>query len=176
MSLQTVIYGPDGEQLQEHTTQEHRLGTQLILADARKFRYCYAGAAIGGTARAHINANYIPGGTAVEDQDGFEGAPSANAAAAAPSVTFADTTARAKDYYEGGYLVTYPTGHYQVNRIRGNALGDGSTITVDLEAPLMTAITTSTGLTAYRSPYSNVKPASSTNATYEALSVSRRIR
>lgn len=169
MSLQTVIYGPDGEQLEQHSVAQHRLGTQLILPDARVFRYCKAAAALGGLMRAAINSNYAPGCTGHANEDGFEGAPSAAVAAGGVSVTFADTTARAKDYYQDGYLVTYPSGHYQMQRIRSSDVGAGTTVTVYLEEELTTAITTSTGLTAYLSPYSAVKAGMSTNQYYEAF-------
>ena len=171
MSLQTVIYGVDGEQLEDHGSQEHRLGTKLFLPDGRTFRYCYAGAALAGVKRAAINANYAPGAAAHigATVTGYEGAPSANVAAGGVSVQFPDTGTRPVNYYQDGYLVTFPSGHYQVNRIRSSNLGDAATVTVQLEEALKTAITTSHGLTAYPSHYGNVKPAMSTNQEYEAF-------
>jgi len=163
----STIEATDGMQLVQHANAEHRLGTKMLLPDGRTFRYCKAAGALAGLMRASINSNYAPGCTGHTNEDGFEGAPSANVAAGGVSVQFADTTARVRDYYKDGYLVSYPSGHYQTNRILSNEPGDGATVTVELEEPLKTAITTSTGITAYVSPYGAVKAAMSTNQEYE---------
>lgn len=171
MSLQTVIYGVDGEQLEDHGSQEHRLGTKLFLPDGRTFRYCKAGGALAGLMRAAINANYAPGAAAHVGATvtGYEGSASAGVAAGGVAVQFPDTGTRPVDYYQDGYLVTFPSGHYQVNRIRSSNLGDGATVTVQLEEPLKTAILSTTGLTAYAPHYGNVKAAMSTRQEYEAF-------
>ena len=171
MSLQTVTYGSEGNQNDTHTSQQHRLGHRLILPDSRIFRYCKAGGALAGLMRAAINGSYAPGaaGHIATTVEGYEGSASADVAAGGVQVEFPDTTVRAVDYYQDGLLVTFPSGHYQMNRIRASALGDGATVVVELEAPLKTAILSSTGLTAYRSPYADIQAAMSLNQEYEAF-------
>lgn len=141
-----------------NSVQQYPLGT-VVKKDLRTFVYGQAGAAIDDLARLVSCNNYAPGCTNHEDEDGFEGAPYAAAAAGDEYVDIADTGALAKNDWEGGYLVAFPSGGpYVAIRIYGNDAGNESThARIYLDDPLPAALTTSTGVTIYRSPFHDVK-------------------
>lgn len=145
------------------------IGTMGKTADGRCFRLCKAAGALTGLARLAISTAHCPGATGHEDHQGFEGVPYANAAAGATKVKIADTTARAINYYSGGYLAIYPAAPYCALPIRSSALGTTAYVELTLDCELPVAITTATGITAYVSPYSMVQAASSVGADYEAF-------
>jgi len=143
-----------------HSTKRYPLGTIATLdGGLRRFVYCQAGDTIDDLARLVACNNYAPGCTDHEDEDGFEGALYADAAAGQEYVDVADTGALAKNDWEGGYFVAFPSGGpYIAIRIYGNDAGNESThVRVYLDSPLPAAITTSNGITVYRSPFHDVK-------------------
>jgi len=144
----------------QSSSQLYPLGSKLEFCDGRVFRYCKHGATSTAApiARLVMNSNYCPGATGHADEDGFEGAPYANAAAAATTVQIADT-ASTKNEYEDAMLVVYPSGHYTSYRIAGNDASGGTYTELVLDDPsgLKTAITTSTGITVYLSRFSNCR-------------------
>lgn len=133
-----------------------------------KFRYSYAAGTLAGTRRLVINGAHAPGVTGHENDEGFEGAPSANQDAADLEVSWASDDSRAVNYYAGGHLAIYSTVFQDKYIISGPSTA-GTTITVKLADGLDSAITTSTGITAYPSPYKNVKAAASMQAGFETF-------
>jgi len=163
-----VMTGIEPDVYTQSSTQLFPLGTKLETADGRVFRYCKFGASDASPAIARVvfNDNVCPGATGHANTDGFEGAPYAAAAAGDLYVDIADTTARAANFYEDGMLSCFPSGHFCCYRIAGSDVGNGSThVRVYLDNPggLKTALTTSTGVTAYCSLFSNVKAAGDTH-------------
>jgi len=156
------VYGID-------SVQRYPLGTKLVMGDWT-FRYAQADAALANVARLVINSHYAPGCTGHEDEDGVEGALYAAGTAGDTYVDVADTEARAKNYYEGAYLVYFASGHYVTQRIKKSDAGNGSThVRCYLSEPLKYDVSTSIGITAYLSPFSGIKAAQSTNQEYEAF-------
>jgi hypothetical protein len=139
------------------------LGT-IGFKGARKFVYAKAGGTILGNSRLLVDANYIPSANGHEDTNGFEGNVYVAAAAGATTVDISDTTARAQNYYEGGYLVLYEDSGVKscTIRINGSEVGTTAYVRCYLDDPIPWAITASTFCDAYLSPYSNItQPASS---------------
>ncbi len=142
----------------EDSAQLYPIGTKLILHGGmgdRVFKYSQAGEALAATWRLCVCANHAPGSTSHENHEGFEGAPNAAGAAGTDTISFTDTS-RAVDYYEGGHAMIYTTAFQQKGVIAGPSAA-GTAVTITLEDPLDSAITTSTGITIYRSPFRNVK-------------------
>jgi len=142
----------------DHSKQRFPIGT-IAWKDLRRFVYVEAGAAIDDLGRLVSVNNYGPGCTDHEDEDGFEGALYATASAGDTYVDVADTGALAKNDWEGGYFISFPSGGpYVCIRIAGNDIGNESThVRVYLDDPLPAALTTSDGITVYRSPFKDVK-------------------
>lgn len=140
-----------------HDSQRYPLGT-IAYKDVRRFVYCKAGGTIDDLARLVSVDMYAPGCTGHEDEDGFEGALYAAAAAGATYVDVADTGALSKNDWEGGYFLAFPSGGpYVCIRIAGNDAGNASThARVYLDDPLPVAITTGNGITVYRCPFKDV--------------------
>jgi hypothetical protein len=146
------------------TTPDYRIGTIGYTEDGRRFRYCKAGAAVAGTGRLLGNMNYAPGCTAHADEDGFEGVPYAAADAGATTIKIADTSGRALNYYQGGYCNIFHAAAYRnyyiLSSTKTSATTDpgyGAWVQLELASGLDTAITVSTEVTTYLSPYSDVR-------------------
>ena len=160
MSFPTLVTLSDRDCYDTYTTRPSGLvvGTPALTVDNRKYILSLAAGDLDDLARLVVNSSICPGATG---GDGYEGSLYADAAAGAQYVDIADTTARAVDYYQGAYLTIFPTGGpYATYRITGNDLGNGSThVRCYLATPLENALTTSSGITAYRNPYVAVKAA-----------------
>jgi hypothetical protein len=161
----------------QDSAQQYPLGTKLEYADGRVFRYGKIGATSTSVpiARMVVNANLCPGATGEPDVDGYEG----NLYAA---VTVGDTycdlyqnQADVENFYEDGMIAVYPSGHYVEYRIAGNELGDGTKVRVyiDCENGFRTAMTAGTaestggtGVTAYKSIFSQMKDAVAEGTSY----------
>ena len=145
----------------ESTTQLYPLGAKLEYADGRVFRYGKFGETNTTVplGRMVCNGNLVPGSAAT---NGYEGSLDATSDYAAGSTTLImnDTTDRAENAYEGGMLMTFPSGHYCAYRIAGNRAAttvDDVTIYLSEEGGLKTAlVVNSTGVTAYPSIFSNL--------------------
>lgn len=139
------------------TVQQYPLGT-IGMLDSRRFVYVEANGSIDDLGRMVVNESYVPGATSHEDEDGFEGALYAAAAAGDEYVDVADTGALAENAWEGAYFVAFPSGGpYIAIRIIGNDAGNESThARAYLDTPLPAALTTSVGVTVYLSPFKNV--------------------
>ena len=133
--------------------------------DQRKFIYGYAGGTILGNSRLLVDANYTPGTSTGADTNGFEGSIYVAGDAAQEYVDIADTTARAKDYYQGGYLTMFEDSGVKSATLRIHASDVGTTayVRLYLDDPIPWAITTSTYSSSFRSPYSNLTQPSSTH-------------
>lgn len=147
------------------TTQKYPLGTKLY-KDNRVFAYCKAGATIttGHVAFLKVNANYDPGVTGHTNVDGFEGAllTGSPVVVGDTHIHIADTTARAKNYYEGADLVLqYDAGGVMDQyRIIASDVGDGSTSVVVYIAPpgiIHACPVSGTAVDAYMNKYSNIQ-------------------
>jgi len=153
---------------------KQKIGTIGYTQDGRRFRYCKAGAALGGHGRLMGNDNYCGGATSHEDEDGFEGAPyTGGALEGATTVKIADTTGRAVNYYQGGYLNVFHSDEYRCYYILSSKRssqatdpGYGAYVELELESGLTAAITTATQVTAYLSPYSCIKGYGDYNQSY----------
>lgn len=151
---------PQDDELYEQSSQQlYPLNTLLWYSDGRMFRYGKIGATSTAApiARLVCNANLCPGATGDPDVDGFEGDPYVAAAAAAEYVDLEIATAYAAHFFEDGMLAVYPSGHYVEYRIHDSDLGNGTYCRVYLDTPLKTALGATTGVTAYKSLFSQLK-------------------
>jgi len=149
----------DDELYEQSVSQLYPLGTKLEYADGRIFRYGKAGATSTGAPIARLvgNMNLCPGATGDPDVDGFEGDPYTAAAVGDTDVDLEIATAYAAGFFEDGMLAVYPSGHYVCYRIHDSDLGNGTYCRVYLDAPLKTALAADTGITAYKSRWSQMK-------------------
>lgn len=159
--IQGLIYDGEPDPYAISAVQQYPLNTLLELGDGSRFRYGKIGATSTSPpiARMVVNANAAPGCTGEEDTDGYEGDPYTAAAAGDTDVDLEVATAYAENFFEDGRLAVYPTGHYCEYRICGSELGNGTYCRVYIDRPdgLVTALTTTTGVTAYKSIFSQLK-------------------
>lgn len=155
----------------QSSTQLFPLGTKLEFADGRVFRYGKIGATSTSPpmARMVVNANLCPGATGDPDVDGYEGDPYVAAAIGAEQVDLEIATAYAENFFEDGMLACFPTGHYCEYRICGSELGNGTYCRVYIDAPLKTALAADTGVTAYKSIFSQMKVAGAEGTNYVSV-------
>ena len=161
----------------QDSIQKYPMGTKLEYADGRVFRYGKIGATSTSVpiARMVVNANACPGATGHEDVDGYEGNLYAAVAVGDTYCDLYQDQTDAENFYEDGMLAVYPSGHYVEYRIAGNELGDGTYVRVyiDAENGFRTAMTAGsaestggTGVTAYKSIFSQMKDAVAEGSTY----------
>jgi hypothetical protein len=116
------------------TDQNFAIGTRLILGD-QSFRYGKFHTAVAEMSYALVNGNVIP-------TDGAEVAILAGSAIGDHTITVLDTTVRAVNYYQGGYVYFYRSGtetatnHDQLRRIIASTAGAGTSVTLTLDYPL----------------------------------------
>ena len=135
-------------------TQNYEIGTVLRIGD-RSFRYAKFHTAVGELSYAMVNGNIIP-------TDGAEAAIIGTPVAGDRTITIADTTVRAADYYQGGYCMIHRNpaiaqsalNHDQFRKIIASTAGAGVSVTLTLEYPLTCAPVNT--VDAYPSPYSKV--------------------
>jgi hypothetical protein len=153
---------------EDSTTQKFELGSKREEYE-RTFRYTKAGAALAGLARLLCNPNYVPGATGHEDVDGFEGVLNAAASIGDLYVDLADTTVRAANYYQGGWIFIYGTTVFHQYRCVKSDAGTGVYVRCYLDKAVYEEdITVAMGVTPYLSPYSAVKQVGATNAGFES--------
>lgn len=151
----------------QSVSQIYPIGMRLAKSD-RIFRYSQAAQALEGLARLVINSNYAPGVTGHVNEDGFEGAIGFAALIGATYIDIADTVARAANFYQGGKVIVYGTTIFHQHSIVKSDVGTGAKVRLYLESPVAVEnITVAMGCTAYRSPYSAVKKAGSTQVSFE---------
>jgi len=109
-----------------------------------------------------VNANHHAECTDYVDTEGFYGDLYTTAVAGATYVDLEKDTAYAENWFEGGHLVAFSSGHFQQYRIAGNELGNGTycRVYLDNELGLKTAISATEGVSATRSIFSNLRQGS----------------
>lgn len=153
--------------LELSTVKNYVIGARMRL-DGRIFRYSYAAGDLAGLARLVINSNYAPGVTGHANEDGFEGGIGFAAAVGATYLDIADTALRAADYYQGGHLIVFGDTIFHQHYIVKSDAGNGTYVRLYLDKPVaVEAITVAMGCSAYRSPYSAVMAAQSTQQEFE---------
>lgn len=161
----------------QDSAQQYPMGTKLEYADGRVFRYGKIGATSTGPpqARLTVNANAAPGCTGEADVDGYEGNLYAAVAVGDIYCDLYQNQADVENFYEDGMIAVYPSGHIVEYRIAGNELGDGTKVRVyiDSENGFRTAMTAGTaestggtGVTAYKSIFSQMKACADEGAGY----------
>jgi len=144
----------------QSSLQEFPIGAQFK-RNGRMHRYCCAGEtiAIGHQGFLKVSRTICPGGTG---GGGSEAALYQDAALGDTDIYIGDTTDRAKDYYEDGFLVVMndTTGHLDYYRIIGNDVATTlDYVKIKIAPPgLKAAHTTTSGTVgAYRSPWIDVR-------------------
>jgi len=161
----------------QDSAQKYPLGAKLEYADGRVFRYGKIGATSTGPpiSRMVVNANLCPGATGEPDVDGYEGNLYAAVSVGDTYCDLYQDQADAENFYEDGMLAVYPSGHQVEYRIAGSELGNGTYVRVyiDAENGFRTAMTAGTaestggtGVTAYKSIFSQMKVASAEGTSY----------
>lgn len=161
----------------QDSAQQYPLGSKLEFVDGRIFRYGKIGATSTGPpqARMVVNANAAPGCTGHTDVDGYEGNLYAAVAVGDTYCDLYQDQADAENFYEDGMIAVYPSGHTVEYRIAGSELGDGTKVRVYIDNPggFKTAMTAGTaestggtGVTAYKSIFSQMKDAAAEGSTY----------
>jgi hypothetical protein len=151
--------------------QKYPLGAQLK-KNGKLYRYGRAGVSSASVAFLHGNANYDPGVTGHTNVNGFEGALATDhpIVAGDTAIYIADTTVRAKNYYEGAELVVqYDGGGYiHQYRVIGSEVGTGTYVIVYIAPPgaKAAAPVSGTAIDAYMNRYSNLKGGSTLNFDY----------
>ncbi len=172
MVANNLIGLPEPDIYSQSSVQLFPLGTKLEFSDGRLFRYGKWGATSTNVplARMVVNANLCPGATGEPDVDGYEGDPYVAAAAGAQYVDLEIATAYAENFFEDGMLAVFPTYGFREYRICGSELGNGTYCRVYLDTPngygLKEALTVTTGVTAYKSMFSQLKDAAAEGATF----------
>jgi hypothetical protein len=154
--------------MKDSLTALYRIGTKYV-QDRRTFRYCKAGAALGGVMRGAINGNIIPGDTGTP---GYEGAAGYAWAAGDTVLQVSDTaTTHTADYYADGYMTVFST-QFETHYIKSSTASDGTSLTITIDTPLDAAVAASgVGVTLYPSMYSNILAAGGVQADFEAFVV-----
>lgn len=152
---------------EQSVIQKYEIGSKLCDGQ-RVFRYAKAGGTLAGFARLLVNTNYVPGATAHEDEDGFEGVPYAAAAIGSPYLDIPDIALRALNYYAGGFLAIFGVTVFHQYLIVGSSVGNGTFVRLYLNTPIKTEnVTIAMGITAYVNQYKDVKQAGATNTGFE---------
>jgi hypothetical protein len=148
--------------------QRHPLGQRMILEDGRVFVYAKASGTqipdVGSQVGSHQHiANCAIGAVAAKGALSIVLHASATDGAAHNGLI-------AKNELVGGYVVVFPaaTNHAFVRRIVSNSactISQANDCTIEVDAPIPVALTTSDTGEAMASPYLNVKTASSTYAS-----------
>src|SRR3990167_3085123 len=142
MSLQLVIYGPEGEQHNVYTTQRWPFGTQLVMQDGRKFRFAGAPTLLvtGDVLKAAANVANDVGRTGIAAAIGSK----------APTLTLGGATT-ANLYAEGYWQNSVTPGGGESYKINNHLAGQ-TAVVFNLDAGLKTAITTTTRVDLIRNP------------------------
>lgn len=124
--------------LVQSTIQRYNIGLKYQL-NLWRFRYSKATVALAGLKRLVINANFCPGVTGKENQDGFEGAGGVNAYAAPVGQRYLDikdTALRAKNFYQGGLVTVAGVTIFHEHFIVRSDAGNGTYVRLYLDVPI----------------------------------------
>jgi hypothetical protein len=132
------------------STASHALGERLVTADGRVFRYAKAGAS------ALVAGNMIQAPAQIAHHLALT--PSAAAIDATSITVTLGATAATAGQYAGGWAVisTTPGNGYAYPIISNPAASASATLTVQLGAPLLVALTTSSRVDLQANPYNGV--------------------
>lgn len=173
MAYPTVIYGPEGEQFNTYARQTnpgdpgtggpvarlgiHPLGTQMVMADGRKFRFVLVGGA------TLVIGDALTSGVATASQQGLTPAAGAVGDRIITLTTGAATAANV--FAEGFAHCSVTPGGGDTYKIAGHALmtaGAGDIVRLAAGHALRTAITTTTRIDLIDNPHSRVIQAPAT--------------
>lgn len=153
----------------QSVSQIYPIGMPFKRGD-KLYRYSQAAQNLAALARLLINSNFAPGVTGQKNVDGYEGNLYAKASIGQRYVDIADTTARAKNFYQGGHLVIYGTTIFHQHYIVSSEAGDTAKVRCWLSEPLAVEdATVSMGITAYRSIYSAAAHAAHAQVNFESF-------
>lgn len=153
----------------ESKTPLYPIGTLAWFAGmGKKYRYARAAQDIRGTKFLAAFGNYVPDGAGHVNEHGFY-VGSCLAASVSPEgateITFTDTVDKAKDFYEGAYLLHFDAGRntcYEDSYIISGpptliSAATSLVCTVQLHKPLKYAIILGDGLEIWCNPYMNIR-------------------
>lgn len=144
----------------------------------KKYRYSKAGEALWGTKFLAANGNHVPDGSGYENLNGFyDGGSVATCDVDATELTFTDTVDKAKDFYEGAFLLHFDAGRntcYETSYIVSGppTLISGATslvCTVQLHKPKKYAKLSGDGIEIWCNPYSNILKGHSADGVYDSF-------
>lgn len=133
---------------QESSTALHSLGELVHANDGRAFRYCKA----GGTALAAGKLQQ----SSAQDTGDHNLAIAASAAGATTIVTTGTVTVTANQYAGGLALIADDAGEGYAYKISSHAAATAAVVTLNLEDPIVVALTTSTTVDLVKNPYDAV--------------------
>lgn len=146
------------------TTQRYMLGTRNLTWDGRVFKYSYAGGACyAGQLCSHYSGTAVSYTTVAVSQVAGDDQVSIS------SQTFAE------DLLAGGYVIIYGSSNADVQDrlIIGHDACSSSTLTLNLEEPLIAAITAaSTGIEVSYNPYYDLRTSATDYASIAGLAAS----
>lgn len=143
MSFPNLLYGSEGEQFNQYTEQRWPLGTQLIMADGRKFRFA-------GAPTLLVVGNVLQAAANVANDVNRAGIAAA-IGSRAPTLTLGGATT-ANLYAEGYWQNSVTPGGGESYKI-DNHLAGTTAVVFNLQAALQTAITTTTRVDLIGNPY-----------------------
>jgi len=146
MSLSLVVHGPEGEQFSTYTTQRWPYGTQLVMQDGRKWRFA-------GAPTLLVTGNVIQAAASVGNDVNRAGIAAA-VGSKAPTLTLGGATT-ANLYAEGYWQNSVTPGGGESYKIN-NHLAGTTAVVFNLDAGLVTAITTTTRVDLIKNPYDAV--------------------
>ena len=155
----TVVDVPNWEFIYTTSTVKDphwNIGDRVVLPDGREFYYSKASSALNCELASSIDSTGGIGWVA----------PSAAAAIGDTTVSLAAATHSAftEDELAGGYALFFDTGNVQVRGIIGNSASESAAaITIYLDGPLTTALTTSHAAEVYINPYGALMQGASEN-------------
>ncbi len=153
MPLLPIVAGAPGTQFNENTNQQgHPLGSEMVFADGRRYKYALCTSV--AIAAARLCAQTLN----AADHDDLAVQAAAAAGQKTVTVTNGSTTAIGVDDLKDGYLsIDDDAGEGHLYTIKSNgAAATGATVTLELYENLQVALTTATTVTLFRNPYGRV--------------------
>lgn len=152
MPLLPIVAGAPGHQWADHSDQRgHPLGSVMLFADGRRFRYGQAAAtAIATASLCQQTLNNV-------NRDELAVAAAVAAGARVITVTNGSAAIAVDDLVEGWVNVEDDAGEGYLYTIKSNdAAAGGATVTLDLYEDVQVALTTATTVLLFINPYSAV--------------------
>lgn len=156
-SLSTFPASAGQDVFTSSSTQQQELGAKLVIGP-REFRYVKA----GGTALVPGKLQQAPA-----EVTGDQGLAVAAAAIGATSVTTTSTVTVTANQYAGGWvMVTITPGQGYQYKIKSHPAATGAVVTLQLEDPILVALTTDSRIDLVANPYGGivVNPTTATSA------------